>query len=173
MTALLLTAAPDVGDAAESDSASTHKSPHTEETSWLIGIKGVQLSAFPEDGEALFGAGFGAFVERSLIPGWVEVELSASVVRIEAEEAWIVPIDLLLKKPFHFGDFCPYIAVGPTVVYVGGEERAWFAGGAAVVGAYLWLNEAWGIDFEVDYAIVDENGIQHELTVAAGPTLRF
>lgn len=78
------------------------------------------------------------------------------------------------QKPFHIGNLNPYFAIGPTMTLVrGGEENRVSFGGAAVVGAYYWFSESWGIDVEVDYALLDEDGAQHELTLAAGPTMRF
>ncbi len=113
------------------------------------------------------------FAEGTVIEGWLEIELSASVVRIGSEDKWVIPVDLLLKKPFHIGDVTPYVAIGPTIAFVRGEENIVGVGAAAVVGVYVWLSDSWGIDIELDYALVDEDGAQHELTFAAGPTLRF
>lgn len=170
LAALTLAATPTVDE-----EAATHMSPHTEETSWLLGLKGVQLTAIPSEGETLIGGGLGLFAERTAIPGWLEIELSASFVRIESENEWIVPIDVLLKKPFHVGSgVCPYLAIGSTVSLVtDGEGLTVGVGGVVVVGTYIWLSDSWGIDVEVDYALLYEEGVQHEVTVAAGPTLRF
>ena len=151
-----------------------HRSPHTEHSSWLVGVKGVQLTVVPAAGDTLVGGGAGVFAERTAIEGWLEVELSASFVRVADEDEWIIPVDVLLKKPFHIGAFCPYFAIGPTAAFVKREEenRVVF-GGVAVIGAYYWLGDSFGIDLEVDYAVVSEDGVQHEVTVAAGPTFRF
>ena len=173
MSSLWLTVVALAATQAESDANTMHRSPHTVESEWVLGAKAVQLSEFPDEGEALFGGGIGVFVERTVLDGWMEVELSGSLVRVDGEE-WVIPLDLLLKKPFHFGLFCPYIAVGPTVAFVRAEdETEAFFGAAAVLGAYIWFSESVGVDIEVDYAILAENGVQHELTFAAGPTLRF
>jgi hypothetical protein len=168
---LLAASASSRGEAAEESAASLHSSPHTEHSTWLVGAKGVQLNIFPEGGESASGAGAGVFVERSLVPGWVEVELSVSLVAIESEA--VLPVDILFKKPFHFGAFCPYVALGPTVSIVLEEGTRVFAGGAAVAGFYWWWTDHVGLDVEVDYAILSEEGLQQELTFAAGPTLRF
>ncbi|MGF1510322.1 MAG: hypothetical protein ACFB9M_12555 [Myxococcota bacterium] len=164
------------GDREESDeragvNKSLHSSPHSEASTWLLGAKAVQLNVFPEEGDGASGGGAGLFVERSVVPGWLEVELSVSVVAIESET--LLPVDVLFKKPFHFGPFCPYIALGPTVSIVFEDGTRAFAGGVAVAGFYLWLGDLWGFDVEVDYALLSEEGLQQELTFAAGPTLRF
>lgn len=171
------TAAGSDGEAtvAELPSDSTHGSPHTEHSTWLLGAKAVQLSLFPASGDTFFGAGAGIFAERTVIPGWLEAEVSVSVVRVAEEDAWVIPIDLLLKKPFELGAFCPYGAIGPTLSVVNRAEQGTraFLGVAVVAGFYLWFGRAIGLDVEIDYAVVAENGVQHELTVAGGPTLRF
>ena len=156
-----------------SENRSVHSSPHTEESNWLLGVKGVQLNAFSDEGASTSGGGVGVFIERTVMPGWFELELSPSVVWVEG--GTVVPIDLLLKKPFHLDEsFCPYFALGPTLSLAFKEEATEVGVGAAfVVGAYIWFGEAIGLDVEVDYALLDENGFVQELTFAAGPTFRF
>lgn len=152
---------------------SMHASPHTAESSWILGAKFVQLNAFPDGGESSSGAGAGVFGESTLIHGWLELELSASIVSIKDET--IVPVDVLLKKPFHFGKiFCPYFSLGPTVSFVFEEDETTpYFGVAAVVGTYLWFNDSFGLDLEIDYAVLDEGELVQEITFAGGPTVRF
>ncbi len=157
---------------AESSGASVHRSPHTEHSAWLVGLKGVYVRAFNSHERALDGGGVAVFAETTIIPGWLETELNVAVVDFE-EGAAVVPDDLLFKKPFHIGSFCPYVGVGPSMTIVleaGGEVLFGFV---AAVGAYVWLHDHVGIDVELDYGLVAEDGVEHELTVAAGPTLRF
>ncbi|MEL6184325.1 MAG: hypothetical protein AAFU79_06855 [Myxococcota bacterium] len=174
----LLTANPHAASEEEELKSTMHLSPHTESSSWLVGLKGLQLTEFPPEGESLVGGGVGVFAETTLVHGWLELEGSLSLARVSGveEAAWVVPVDLLVKKPFHSGLFCPYIAVGPTVAFEFLDEHEGtetLVGGAVVVGAYIWLSDWAGIDLEVDYAAVANGGVQHELTFAAGPTLRL
>ncbi len=155
-----------------SEAKSMHRSPHTEESRWLVGAKAVQLSAF-EDGESEFGGGAGVFVETTVIRGWMELELTASFVGLQ-EGIFVVPFELLAKKPFHFGNFCPYLAIGPTVEVVSQEGTEVLFGGAVVVGGYYFFSESVGLDVEVGYGLLagGEHPV-HELALAAGPLVRF
>ena len=155
------------------DEHKMHSSHHEEEMNWVFGVKGVQLNTFSNHGENASGAGVGVLIERSVIPRWLEIELSTSTVFID--DHTIIPMDLLLKKPFHFTEnFSPYLAVGPTIAFNVTKKKTEIGIGAAfIVGTYIWFSQYIGLDVEVDYAILEENGLVHELTFAAGPLLRF
>ncbi|MEM9070534.1 MAG: hypothetical protein AAGE52_18660 [Myxococcota bacterium] len=150
-----------------------NRSPHTEESRVLLGIKGSYASV--HEGEREQGGGAGIFAETTLIHGWLELELSAQLLRIGGE-AWEVPIDLLLKKPFCFGDFIQaYVGIGPAVAVVVAEsERETLVGGLIAVGAYLWVTPRFGWDVEVNYAVFGRaQEPVHDITVSVGPAFRI
>lgn len=160
-----------------------HRSPHTEETSQLVGVKGAFVNAF-NDGKSAVGGGFTLFYERNLIEGWLEIELASAFVFIERER--IVGFDLFLKKPFHINHVVnPYVGVGPNLsilisreeeVEGEGEVRETRTRGGIVwtAGSYFWLERSrFGFDVEVVYLLLFNNGLSHEFTVEAGPAFRF
>ncbi len=147
-----------------------NRSPHTEHSSVLFGAKVVQVNEFSEGHEA-HGVGGAIFGETTLVPGWLELELNIAMVRLGEE--LVLPIDLLLKKPLHFGSICPYVAAGPALSVVFEEERTVHVGGIAVLGAYVFFHRKVGLDLEVEYSVFPADGLIHELTLAFGPVFRL
>lgn len=154
-----------------------HASPHLEHTTWILGAKLVQFNAWnPGDGESpnetVTGVGGGLLVERTLVEGWLEIELSASGVA--TGDGVVVPIDVLFKKSFELGRLNPYFGIGPSISIdiVDGEAEA-SAGCAFAVGSYIWVSEHVGIDVDLDYALVSNHGAAQELALSVGPVLRF
>jgi len=149
-----------------------HRSPHLEETKQLVGVKGIFASGF-KDGESELGGGLGLFYERTLIEGWLELEINPSVLWVEAEP--VFALDVLAKKSFFAHESAnPYVGFGPAVVVAFGEEetKARF-GLSTAVGSYFWPWKRFGFDFDVVYTALLTGGVIHELTVQFGPVARF
>ena len=138
----------------------------------IMGVKGVEFSHV-EDGHSSLGSGVGAFYERAVIEGWLDVELS--LIGAQVDEHRVVPVDLLAKKPFEINhSFTAYVGGGGTITV---EEREASTdtefGVALIAGVYLWPSEHWGIDVEVDYKYMVGPGNAREVELAAGPVVRF
>lgn len=146
-----------------------HKSPHEEDTHRIVGVKAVQLTTMHQ-GEVKLGAGGGFALEHSLLHGWLEAEFVSAAIQIDRE--LLIPIDLILKKPLHFGIFCPYFGGGLAMTVLPSEGQA-FLGGSLVVGSYLWLWGDIGLDIELEYNVLNEDGAVHEIIAGVGPSLRF
>lgn len=143
----------------------------------LVGFKLIGVAAFPDanPSEVSPQYGFGFLYERTFVPGWLELEVSANALFLHAEEAAHLPLDVLLKKPFHLSHvFDPYVGLGGAVVFGVGEESFVAPGAIASLGSYAWLQERVGVLLEVDYAAVYEpHGWNHELEFSTGATFRF
>lgn len=176
---LLLVATLAAWSAAASAQDEMNRSPHTAESSIIVGFKGIQMNAFAEEEGSQFahhGFGGGFFLETSLVEGWMELEVGLGSIYFPEPDEVELPIDLLLKKPFCFGDIVQaYFAVGPTFALVlNGEELGVQVGGAVAIGSYFWITSAFGIDVEVDYSLLvqDEHPVQ-ELGFALGVVVRI
>lgn len=156
---------------------SIHASPHLEHTSWLLGAKLVHFNAWnpghgDEPNETAGGFGGGVMVERTVIEGWLEVELS--VAAVSTDEGTAVPIDVLFKKSFELGRFNPYVGVGPSIsIDIADGEAHAAAGGAIAAGTYVWFSDHVGLDVDIDYALVSNHGVAQELAFSLGPVIRF
>ncbi len=119
---------------------------------------------------------FGAsvFYERELIQNRLEFEIQIALVG--GGGMFIMPIDLLLKKPFHVNHrVTPYIGVGPALdaVFTDGEQEV-LVGLTSAAGVYVWFSKYAGIDVEIDYTIVvSEHGIEHAPCFGVGPAFHF
>lgn len=144
-----------------------------------VGITFVGLAAI--GGEGVHGnLGGGVFLEVTLIPAWLEVELN--VQGLASEGGAVMPIELLFKKPFHVRPwFHPFIGLGPTFVpaFLPQETQVRLGGGgAAVAGAYFWLSRHVGIEVEANYNLLYEDraehaGITHEVGGTTGLVLGY
>ena len=150
-----------------------HRSPHMEETTNIVGLKGGVVNSFNKERHAV-GGGLSAFYERNLIPGWLEVEAAASAAWIENET--VIEFDLFAKKPFHANEVVnPYVGLGPNVaIIMGPEETRTRFGIHATAGSYFWFGgNAWALDVEVLYLVLFDTHLTHDLTVEVGPAFRF
>ena len=75
-----------------------HRSPHLDETANITGFKAGPVAQFTQ-GKGYIGGGISVYYERNLIAGWLEIEPAIAVFWVEDEI--VVPIEVLLKKPFH------------------------------------------------------------------------
>ena len=141
----------------------------------LVGVRAIGVAAFEEGAgrDAKPQGGFGFAYERTLVPRWLELEISMNALFSEAGPA--LPVDVLLKKPFHASHrFDPFVGLGAVVVFGVGEEKFVAPGAIAATGMYVWANTRWGASAELDFAAVNEpHGWVYELEFAAGPVLRF
>lgn len=164
---------------AREGSPGEHHGAHHADHPNLVGMRVGHLSVFEGEGRELIylpGLLVGVSYERVIFHDWLEVELSVPVATFGDEEPLLVmPIDLHFKLPFHPAPHVsPYVALGPAVDVKLRPERDVFFGGAVAVGTYLWSSDQVGVDFEVDYNVVQEGEtIVHELLFAMGPVARF
>ena len=157
--------------AAMAEETNLHTSPHLEETSWIVGARGLQLVEIRDD-DTTFNFGGGLSLERNLVEGWLEVEVAAALIRPEG--ALVAPVDILLKKPFHFGKLCPYFGLGLAASLDFEEEFSLQLGPSSVFGSYFWFTNHIGIDFEAEYNLLfSKRGLTQEIVLAFGPAFRF
>ncbi|MEM6295477.1 MAG: hypothetical protein AAGA54_29655 [Myxococcota bacterium] len=152
-----------------------HHADHPNVVGLRIGYLGV-IEPGSEETETRSALFIGLSYERTVIHEWLEVELSTPVaISFDDDPLLSFPIDVHLKKPFHPAPWVsPYVAVGPTFDVTIRPETAVFFGGSFAVGTYIWPSSRVGIDVELDYNIVAEDGRAiHEVLFAAGPVLRF
>ena len=171
---------PAVAIAAPLDEVSEdHPGHHHAEYPNLIGVRAGLLSIFATpEAELEYRPAFfvGLSYERTLIHNWLELEISVPVALIfEAQTKVALPIDLHFKKPFHPSPrVSPYIALGPAFDFEVHPDARVFFGGSVAVGTYVWPSRRVGVDIEVDYNIVAEEGRPvHELLFAVGPVFRL
>jgi len=148
------------------------RSPHTEHSDLIIGIKGTFVDEFAEDAREQ-GGGLSAFVEMTLIEHLLELELG--VVGILPEEsAAQIAFEPLLKVTFHAGEIVdPYVGMGPVVLW-GAERPSLRGGGQVVLGSYFWLNKVFGFDADVGSAVLSGGReVAYEYTFTFGPVLRL
>lgn len=157
-------------DAGAQTSSTIHKSPHLEHSSWIAGVRVVQFDTFETD-ERVSGLGPGLSLERNVINGWLEVEIALAAIRHEG--AWTVPVDFIFKKPFHFGALCPYVGIGLAGSMKTHGETEFHLGASSILGTYWWLTDVVGIDLEIEYNLIPEDGLVQEVVVAIGPAFRF
>ncbi|MEM9691007.1 MAG: hypothetical protein AAGA56_00545 [Myxococcota bacterium] len=171
-----MTASPAHGREAETPEA--HLGQHHEDHPNLIGSRvGLWGVAEREHGETVYRPGFfvGLSYERVILHDWLEVEVSVPLATLEAEEPeLIMPMDLHFKLPFHPDpSLSPYLAAGPALDLILRPDLEVFPGISFAVGTYWWITDRIGFDFEVDYNLVFEDELVHELLFATGPVYRF
>lgn len=150
-----------------------HRSPHLDETANITGFKAGPVLQFTQ-GKSYIGGGISAFYERNLVPGWLEIEPAIAVFWVEEET--ILPVEVLLKKPFHANHVInPYAGFGPEVAFIFTPHgnRTKF-GLKFVGGSYFWFKEGpWGLDLEVAYVLLFDDHTVHELALETGFAFRF
>lgn len=154
---------------------------HHPSTRNLIGARiGYLHAAVNRDGALVRIPGFlaGLSYERTLVPRWLEVEISVPVAVLLEEEHTVVaiPIDVHFKKPFHLTRrVTPYVGIGPALDVEVAPEVKVFYGGSLAVGGYVWFSDSVGLDVEADYNLVvkTDRTLGQELFLAAGPVVRF
>ncbi|MEZ4383643.1 MAG: hypothetical protein R3A79_20090 [Nannocystaceae bacterium] len=160
-----------------------HRKKHTKN---LLGAKALLVSSLAETGTAPMSEhgdpepghvagthpGVVVFYEREVVAEWLELELNVGMV--SSHEGVRVPIDLLLKKPFHAAKRATfYVGVGPSLeLFTDGQPP--LGGITGGLGSYLWFTHNFGVDLEVDYtAHFLLPGLEHVVTAGLGPVLHF
>ncbi len=141
--------------------------PHAEhENHYFAGAKGAYLYAMHEN-ESHHHAGAGIFFELSLLPHMLEMEFS--VKAMSAQKGVVVPIDILLKVPFHpLPQVNPFIGLGPAMALVIHDGASAHFGGAVVAGSYFWVHPHVALSAEMNFNLLYDHGAVYEYGAAAG-----
>jgi hypothetical protein len=111
-------------------------------------------------------------LERVLLPGWLEVELSVLIA--PGTGGLTLPIDLVLKKPFELSPRLEgFIGLGLATEWYEAGEQATAYGAASQLGAYYWLEPHFGLAFEGEYNLLLHPETAHEFVLASGAAFRF
>lgn len=137
----------------------------------VLGARVAYLRGLEAEGANHFGGGLS--IEQTLIAHRLEAELVAQMM--PAAHELRMPVELLLKVPFHVNEWLqPYLGLGPAMGLGFGEEGTTVHfGGAGVVGSYFWFSESVGALFELNYEGLYEAELVHEAGVTAGLAWRF
>lgn len=187
LLAVMLAAAPSF---AEEEKAEAESEENEKISRFHVGVHGSVRGSFSGgESEAFYGGG--AFLTYVAIHKWLEIELVVDLIAgsHEIEDSGVklqastvrLPIDLLLKKPFHISKhFHPFVGIGPTLVYEhetfsGGAPSAqrWSGGGTAVAGVDIWISRHAGLVLEAAYSLLAANGIEHEVGGSLGALIEF
>ncbi|MCB9536079.1 MAG: hypothetical protein H6704_07415 [Myxococcales bacterium] len=137
----------------------------------VLGAKLVGLS-LPGEEDAPLLVGPGLLFEYPLAHGALTVEAAAAY--LFGEHGDEVPVDLLLKVPFHVAPALElFVGAGPLAAWsVEHDEIGW--GGLASVGGYWWTAGELGLLLEADYEIVrSHEHTLHGVEAAAGVVWRL
>lgn len=138
----------------------------------VIGVRAAYLRGLGAEGANHFGGGIS--VEQSLISHRLEMELVG--VAMPTAHGMLMPVELLLKMPFHFHSMQwlqPYIGAGPAMGVLFEEHTSFHFGGAGVAGTYFWFTHSIGALAEVNYELLFAEHPEHELGATAGLAFRF
>lgn len=144
------------------------------ENHFFAGVNGVALGVFKSE-KTKFAGGAGGFFEFTAIEHWLEIE--AAVHYVNAGGLHEVPIDVLLKMPFHVNKwFHPYVGLGGVVVPViapdtgtGTSGVAVEGGIASVVGSYFWFSKHVGWSLDINYNLLfGAEGLTNEVGGTTG-----
>ena len=132
-------------------------------------IVGVGAASEVELGDGSLHAGANVMVEWDTIENWLELEVGASV--LSAAGGVEVPIDLLIKKPFHLTRWAELmIGIGPEVVAVSTPtSKATYFGGEVALDFMFWpWGKRVGLWLEPEYDLVLHDGASSGLGSTAG-----
>jgi hypothetical protein len=102
-----------------------------------------------------------------VVLGPVELELCSRV--LGNADGILLPVDLLLKLPFHLTKTIhPFIGFGPILALVFLEENAVHFGLASSLGSYFWISDAWALAVELNYNLEFEEHIAQEVLANLG-----
>ncbi|MBW2734086.1 MAG: hypothetical protein JRH20_16990 [Deltaproteobacteria bacterium] len=142
-----------------------HGSGTSEPGHSIFGAKIVGGAAIDPEGSAHRRMGLALLYEYALIPHWLEGEIS--VAGMLCDHGPLLPVELLLKIPFHLNDQWEfYVGAGAAMVVDFDHEQAFF-GGVGSVGTFFWLSDHFGLLFELDYLLLHEHGATHELEIGS------
>lgn len=124
------------------------------------------------ESEVLRRVGVSLGIERVLIPGWLDAEMS--VLFAPGPNGLTLPIDLVLKKPFELGrhvEAC--IGAGlATEWYEDGQAEVAY-GLSTQLGGYYWIDSHWAVVLDGEYNLLLHPETAHELVLASGAAVRF
>jgi hypothetical protein len=125
-----------------------------------------------EESEVLRRVGVSIGIERVLIPGWLDVEMS--VLFAPGSSGLTLPIDLVLKKPFEIGQHVEAcIGAGlATEWYEDGKAEIAY-GLSTQLGGYYWIDPHWAVVLDGEYNLLLHPETAHELVLASGVAVRF
>lgn len=143
-------------------------------------VPGVQGGAVtPEAGEAgaeesevLRRVGVSIGIERVLIPGWLDAEMS--VLFAPGPNGLTLPIDLVLKKPLVLSqhlEACIGAGLATEWYEDGSAESAY--GLSTQLGGYYWIDPHWAVVLDAEYNLLLHPETAHELVLASGAAVRF
>lgn len=111
-------------------------------------------------------------LERVLVPGWLEAELSVLVA--PGPGGLTLPIDLVLKKPFELSSSVEaFVGLGLATEWFEAGEQATAYGAASQLGMYYWFDPHFGLAFEGEYNLLLHPETAHEFVLASGAAIRF
>lgn len=148
--------------AGEGDEKHEENNEHT----FIVGVGGageVELA----DGS--FHPGANVMLEWDAIESWLELEIGASF--LAAEGGLEVPVDLLVKKPFHLAWWSELmIGVGPEVVAVSTPStKATYVGAEVALDFMFWpWTRRIGLWVEPEYDAVFHDGVSHGIGSTGG-----
>jgi len=117
--------------------------------------------------------GLNAFVEWNAIDEWLELELGASILATDG--GVVVPVDLLLKKPFTITHSLELmVGFGPEMVQFaapGDQATVWGVEGA--LDLMLWPTQHYGLWVEPSYDLLFRDRVEGGMGGTAGVMLGF
>lgn len=154
-------------EAAAEAEQSEHAGAHAgRENRSFVGAKGAYL-AVPEDGEVHHHLGGGVFLELTLAPRALELELSLKWM--SAAAGYELPLDVMLKVPFHVNRVLhPYLGAGFIAVLAVDDGVAAHFGGGLLGGAYFWITDQVGLLAELNFNLLYGHGLIREFGGAVG-----
>lgn len=135
---------------------------------FFLGANGQALAVIA-GGEVAPAGGGGAFFEFTVIENWLEIEAAVHVLSSHGELE--LPIDVLLKKPFHATkSIHPYVGLGPAVLPIFASEGTKVYGGLAFAGgSYFWFTQHVGWSVGLNYNLLFGGGsIKNEVGGTSG-----
>lgn len=188
LPALACLATPAVALAASAADEHSRHAEHEEEGRNVLSLKlaGLEIVAPPAEGGGPVGGeepeaqgdrvlrrvGVSIGVERVLVPGWLDAEVSVLVA--PGAGGLTLPIDLVLKKPFEFThELEGFIGVGLATEWFEAGESETAYGAASQLGAYYWVDPHFALAFEGEYNLLLSPETEHEFVLASGGAFRF
>jgi hypothetical protein len=111
-------------------------------------------------------------VERVLIPGWLDAEVS--VLLAPGSGGLTLPIDLVLKKPFEFShEVEGFLGLGLATEWFEAGESETAYGVASQLGVYYWMDPHFALALEGEYNLLLSPETEHEFVLASGGAFRF
>ena len=111
-------------------------------------------------------------VERVLVPGWLDAEISVLVA--PGSGGLTLPIDLVLKKPFEFSHRVEgFIGLGLATEWFEAGESETAYGAASQLGVYYWVDPHFALAFGGEYNLLLNPEKEHEFVLASGGAFRF